>query len=274
MPRAKRHPSPTTALTRFNAMRHGLTSDAPVIPGVEDPQRWEEHLAAVIADRAPQGSVETLLAERIASLTWRLRRAARYEREVIAVGGERVDADLARKQRWAGAPASVAEAEQQREDARRAVAILESLLKTPPDTPLAAADVGAILAALADEADEDADAFIAGLEPATRLVATLKALAAREGDDFPELLVDTIAHASAIAAGRELEVARIHDELDRMRRERLLPDAPTLDRLVRYETALNRMLYQALNQLEAMQQRRAGAPTPLHRVQTYGLPGG
>ncbi len=59
-----------------------------------------------------------------------------------------------------------------------------------------------------------------------------------------------------------------------MRDERLLPDAATLDRIIRYEASLNRMLYQALNQLEATQSRRTGAPTPLHRVQAFGLPGG
>ncbi|MDP9236054.1 MAG: hypothetical protein M3P30_01415 [Chloroflexota bacterium] len=59
-----------------------------------------------------------------------------------------------------------------------------------------------------------------------------------------------------------------------MGEERLLPDAPTLDRIIRYESNLNRILYQALNQLEAIQSRRGGAPTPLHRIQAFGLPGG
>ena len=43
---------------------------------------------------------------------------------------------------------------------------------------------------------------------------------------------------------------------------------------MRYETALDRMFYQALNQLEAVQARRTGAPTALHRIQAVGLPGG
>ena len=35
-----------------------------------------------------------------------------------------------------------------------------------------------------------------------------------------------------------------------------------------------RSLYQAINQLEAMQSRRNGAPAALRRVQAFGLPGG
>jgi hypothetical protein len=71
-----------------------------------------------------------------------------------------------------------------------------------------------------------------------------------------------------------LKTARMFAEVDRMYQERLLPDTPTMDLIIRYEASLNRMLYQALNQLEANQSRRAGAPTPLHRVQAFGLPGG
>ncbi len=88
------------------------------------------------------------------------------------------------------------------------------------------------------------------------------------------MLAAAVSRARGIAAGWQLEVARIGDEIDRMREERLLPDAATLDRVIRYEASLNRMLYQALNQLEATQSRRNGAPAALHRVQAFGLPGG
>jgi hypothetical protein len=88
------------------------------------------------------------------------------------------------------------------------------------------------------------------------------------------MLAETAGRARVIVAGWQLKVARFGEELDRMYQERLLPDAPTLDRIIRYEANLNRMLYQALNQLEATQSRRAGASTPLHRVQAFGLPGG
>lgn len=67
------------ARVRLNAVRHGLCASSPVIPDVERAQDWEAHRAAVLEDRAPVGYLETLLAERIASVFWRLNRVAPYE---------------------------------------------------------------------------------------------------------------------------------------------------------------------------------------------------
>ncbi len=273
------------ALTHFNALRHGLTSGANVVAGVESHEEWDAHRAATVADLAPSGAVETLLAERVASLAWRLKRVERYESESISVARERVDRDFARREDaiWKGEAKSVVEAEEMAEDARRCLDIIESLLHVPPETPLASADVEAILGELAEHAGKDeGDDLMDGIpqpEPGERwtagaLIAAFKAIAARDGDAFEEMLAEMLVRAAVVANGMQVKVARIAEEIDHLRRERLLPDAPTLDRIIRYETALNRMLYQALGQLEAMQSRRAGAPTPLRRIQAYGLPGG
>ncbi|MEX2247711.1 MAG: hypothetical protein WEC75_13620 [Dehalococcoidia bacterium] len=283
MPRAKRTSDVGTAVTRLNAVRHGLTAQAPVIPGVESTEEWEAHRAGLEADLAPAGALEQTLVERIASLSWRIRRVARYECESIAVSRERVEFELARARVWSpDKPASVADAEVRRDAARRFLDIIEHVRQVPPDTRLATDDVEQILADLAAGADSTREEFWDGIGEATsggpwtaaRLFAAFKAVAAREKWDFATLLVETVARARTIAAGHERAVAEIMEEQDRMGRERLLPDAPTLERIVRYETALNRMLFQALNQLEAAQARRAGAPAPLHRIQAYGLPGG
>lgn len=47
---------------------------------------------------------------------------------------------------------------------------------------------------------------------------------------------------------------------------RLLPHPLDLDKIIRYEAHLNRQLYQALHQLEAMRAARQGQSTPLLRV--------
>ncbi len=282
MTSAKRTSDVGTALARFNALRHGITSSVPVIPGVESAEDWQEHREAVAAALAPQGAIESLLAERIAGLSWRIQRVARYECSAIAAGRERVEFDYARSKARTDDPPTVAEAAHRREDARRCLAVIEHLIETPPDTPLATIDAEKILEDLADSADEEYDDLIDGVEEAERdgpwtsgrLLAVFQAIAARDGDDFTELLATSIARGRTIAGGWQLEVARIGEEIDRMRDERLLPDAATLDRLIRYEASLNRMLYQALNQLEATQSRRTGAPTALHRIQAFGLPGG
>jgi hypothetical protein len=63
--------------------------------------------------------------------------------------------------------------------------------------------------------------------------------------------------------------ALIADEVASRFRETLpvlLPDDRTLEMLVRYEAHLNRVLNHTLHELEALQDRRRGNPTPLARV--------
>ena len=280
MPRRKPTSNVGAAMTRFNAVEHGLTAQAPVIPGVESLEEWEAHRAAMFADRQPQGHLESQLVERIATLTWRLQRVAHYECESIAVSRERVEFDLAEKRKRSDEPKSLAEADARIDDAKRCLQILEHLHKTPPESPLPATDVSTILDELADRAERDADEFYDGIDlppdgvrTAGELVAIFEALSERDSEAITETLAQTISAARTIASGREHDRVSIAEELDRMLRERLLPDGPTLDRITRYETALNRMLHQAISQLEAAQSRRAGAPIPLARVQVYGVAG-
>ena len=68
-----------------NALKHGLSSEAPVVRQVERIEDWERHLEAVIASSEPDGYLETELTVRIAGILWRLRRVALYEANKISV---------------------------------------------------------------------------------------------------------------------------------------------------------------------------------------------
>src|SRR5438132_1402432 len=81
------------AAVRHNAVKHGLTSDAPVIPG-ESLAEWQRFLAGIIAGYEPVGRLETEHATMIASLMWRRRRVARFEVAVITANMERTEGDL------------------------------------------------------------------------------------------------------------------------------------------------------------------------------------
>jgi hypothetical protein len=76
------------AVARMNALAHGLRAAGPVIPG-EEPVVWEAFRDAVVADLNPVGVFEQELADRVASLAWRLRRVARYEAGVADRGVDR-----------------------------------------------------------------------------------------------------------------------------------------------------------------------------------------
>ena len=64
--------------SRCNAVRHGLTAET-VIGTLEDAEDYKAFEAAIIADYDAQSAVERELVLRLASLLWRLRRAATME---------------------------------------------------------------------------------------------------------------------------------------------------------------------------------------------------
>jgi len=70
------------AVASQNAVRHGLLAEQVVIRG-EDPGEFEFYRQQMLGELAPAGAMESVLAERVAGLAWRLRRAERIQAEVF-----------------------------------------------------------------------------------------------------------------------------------------------------------------------------------------------
>src|SRR5215212_1612403 len=66
------------ALARLNATKHGLLSQAVLLPG-EDEDALKELAERLRAELQPVGEMESLLVERIIDAVWRLRRLSRVE---------------------------------------------------------------------------------------------------------------------------------------------------------------------------------------------------
>jgi hypothetical protein len=81
-------------VVRWNATRHGISSPAPVVPGLERREDWQDHRDGILDNLSPEGHLEFTLAERVALLSWRLHRVTRYETESIAISQEQVEADI------------------------------------------------------------------------------------------------------------------------------------------------------------------------------------
>ena len=263
------------ALARhLNAVTHGLSARTPVIPGVESQEEWEACRQAWIDDRKPVGKLEEHLVDRIALNDWKLQRIVRAEREYITSLRDRIPHDLALKGAWRDQPASVEEAEQRTKEAKRCLAVIKNLTKTPRDTPLVTSDVERILTELADEADKTPEAYIEGIDAAFagpewtagRLLTVLRSIAKRDGAPFAGAMLTASYRMLGRAKGVEKTVARARDDMERMLRERLLPEKADLDRVMRYEAQSHRHINQLLTLLEAAQAQRAGTPTPLTRI--------
>jgi hypothetical protein len=70
------------AVSAQNAVRHGLLARDDVI-GSEDQADFDRLREEMLGELDPAGRVETELAERVVSLTWRLKRAQRLQDEVF-----------------------------------------------------------------------------------------------------------------------------------------------------------------------------------------------
>jgi len=95
---------------------------------------------------------------------------------------------------------------------------------------------------------------------------------ASQADEAAEELMEAAkqkARLDVVAAKRAVE--QVENDLEKMSRERLLPDEKTLEKVARYEAHLQRGLYKALHELEALQARRLGGSVPLVRLDVTGL---
>lgn len=78
------------AVVAKNAVRHGILSGVPVLPG-EDPVAWEVHRSGIVDSLQPVGLLELTLAEQAALLLWRMGRLASHEALTTAAAIEAVD---------------------------------------------------------------------------------------------------------------------------------------------------------------------------------------
>lgn len=279
------------AVSKHNAIRHGIRSPEPVIPGMESAEDWEEHRSGILEGISPVGHLEGTLAERLALLSWRLHRVARYETETLAVGMERVEEDLRDKRRFEPGvrgpihPEDVLEAPK---EARRIERVLKKLHEHPYEKKLSGSDANAIICAVAGRVEEEEsveeltfpgvpewagidgdiaewDGWTAGLvrECLLHIVST-------SGENLEELMegAKTEARLDVISAKHEAE--KVEAQLNNMRRQRLLPDEPTLEKVSRYEAHLSRLFFKSLHELEALQKHRTGGDAPLARLDIEG----
>jgi hypothetical protein len=132
-------------VVRWNATSHGIRSPAPVVPGVEKREDWEEHRDAILESLQPQGHLEEMLAERVALVSWRLHRITRYETETIALSQERVEDDLARERRFGSGSNHPDAVRSDVKSAKEEHRLLKRFAKMGDDKPLSALDADSVI---------------------------------------------------------------------------------------------------------------------------------
>jgi hypothetical protein len=286
-------------IVRWNATRHGISSPAPVIPGLEKREDWQDHRDGILDNLSPVGHLEFTLAERVALLSWRLHRVTRYETESIAISQGEVEGDIQRRARFLRSPQdnpyecthpedirTEAKYRRQTHNALKRLPSLEpgKIVKGEDVTSIVQAVLEAAQRARGEEIDvehldlpglSDDDYYLEELpdmkaEDVRGYVQSIARAASQE----PERMLEFATNAARWEAqSAKAKVERVEGEIDVMRRERLLPDDKTLEKIHRYEAHLSKQLYHALHELESIQKRRTtGEGTPLARLDVQGLP--
>ena len=250
----------------LNATQHGLRSERPVIPG-ENAEEWDSFCASVVERYAPADVLERELAERIALQQWRLRRATRFETQILSdefeeafcqmvdtLSGLHPDDPAFQCLVQANRVVAQQQGEQDRNLATRDV--LRQLPTLPAATPVTAA-VAWLLVALAGGVTEDEGTAgelrellpqLSDLPLAETLVKMAVALDERCQCTAADLaLAKKQFELLTLGMARQV-TAREHDR-------RLLQKTP-LERLQRYEAHVSRQLEQARKMLKELQDER------------------
>lgn len=217
------------AASRWNALKHGALAQAVIPEPLADYESREDFDAlfrSLRQELAPDSVLEDLLVERIATSYWRLARVIRAEAGAIA----------------------------KRQDARVRDAALP--------------DWGDVVAGFKEKRPSPTADRLSNLANALIDKARLRALMVDDDPNWQEATEEEVsAAAQKLLAHLQQQLATEQARAKTLEEaERSLPSLATIAPLARYEAALERQFYRALDALERIQRLRAGdfVPPALH----------
>jgi polyhydroxyalkanoate synthesis regulator phasin len=268
--------------SRWNALKHGLLAKQVVVPlkeGKESKAAWERLLAELREDLAPQGVLEEIMVERIAECYWRLGRGIRSETAEIAkqLESARRDEMSEQSKRFSSLSERLrSHDDEARRELEKSSLGLEHLIRVLNEARDEVQRVGytskPCLSKLSENFGSGEGELVSRCSNLTRMAIQGppkpgQAAGEAAGNLSPEECKRTI--LGLIDSEKEQLEARLEVAVESERREmevkydRLaLPPNMPMEKILRYETAIERQLYRAISQLERLQRQRKGEPIP------------
>jgi hypothetical protein len=249
-----------------NSLKHGLLAKEVVITdgeGVENQQAFDDLLNDLVKQRKPVGALEEMLVEKIAVSYWRQRRANQYE-----IGSIRKDMDTLTDDYY--------KKHSHKEDTE----ILEEIDKLQNLIDAFEIDLkklshlyskGANLEEIYDENiiwERLRDEFYNYTDDCLTPKEIREILNTKDFSDeriWQEHIIiceDQINESQKTIEKLKKDKAKNKLNLQIIKKSAALPTKFDMDKLLRYETAIERQLYKAMNQLERLQRLRAGDHVP------------
>ena len=265
-------------IVKYNALKHGLLAKEAVITvgdGTESPEEFNALLEDLKTQLKPEGTLEEMLVEKMAVSYWRLRRAYRYEAGLIRNELDNATDDYYSNTNWEGEKINKTDEEIEQEIKKEREGIeywrkdKRYLTKMHKN--------GKPLEEIFDWEDnwgwleEKASYYLSQYEEygddlEAKKVRELLNRADWSDDDIWQALIEICDervkyHEEQIATlCRDKEKNRLR--LQVIKKLGSIPSKDELDRLLRYEGAIERQLYKAMNQLERLQRMRSGDNVP------------
>jgi hypothetical protein len=259
------------AIVKYNALKHGLLAKEVVITagdGAENPEEFSGLLDDLGKQLQPQGTLEELLVEKIAVSYWRLRRACRYETGLIRHELDNATNDYYRNEYNKTDEKIEQEIKQEQEQLEEWESDKEQLTamhtggKPLEETYDLEGNWDWLFEKVSDQFELDDDNE--GTPKEIRKVLNNKA---GWSDDqiwqaHIELCDEEIKHQREKIAVLRQDIEKNRLKLQVTKKLGCIPTKHELDRLLRYEGAIERQFYKAMNQLERLQRIRSGESIP------------
>lgn len=274
------------AVVKLNALKHGLLSKEIVIKegdGKENEGEYNGLIESLVDQCVPVGAMEEMLVERIAACYWRLRRAARFEVGVLREELDRAISDYKPLITWKDNEVDLfAQYESLVEDEKQVIRGNKHCIKLLKDGLAIDREyeesmgIGMwlyyhtlISLKYVTETWTDPDLDAERFDEQEMTLQEMRDFLLKKGwnDDtlrknFIEQDLDGMKDCEKRIEDLKRLKCNAKLEASRLIQTKSLPDAFTMDRILRYETAIERQFYRALNQLERLQRQRAGDAVP------------
>jgi hypothetical protein len=243
------------AYSRGNALKHGLfctpITDFDALR--EDPQKYEEMLNGLWHQYQPIGKAEEIEVERIAICYWRFKRAWRYENAVnLAARRDFVRAELADQEPFC----------KERDKEEKAIILeLKNAEKEIEDTGEISQELRQRIVAMLPEFE--------GLWSTFHYISEKRVKESNVSGMFQKLnpksrswVLAMLTAQCGIRCFEEMSNRRWTNVMETAIGQHAIPNREALDKLLRYETTIDRALNRSLDRLERLQRRRRGEPVP------------
>jgi hypothetical protein len=267
-------------IVKFNALKHGLLSKEIIIgdgEGQEDEKAYQDLHFQLTNDLQPVGVLEEILVEKIAICYWRLKRAVRSETGEIR---KRLDIFS-----WSEL---MAKADQFRSDKQFApltkdfskflkssigishlIRILQDLLEDAKNSGYLSERSEKLLLTSFDSQEGSLAQMCLAFSIMAKDGPRIATDDPEGHKDMPdpatckELLIDTIKNEiKSLQLAKKLIVDNEALETEAAFASHSLPPVLQMDKILRYETTIERQLYRAMAQLERLQRQRKGELIP------------